>query len=275
MIRGTTKMMCLLGNPVDHSLSPELHNELCSLNKFDGFYAAFAPSTEGLETAIKGIQALGGIGFNVTYPYKETVIPFLDEIDEDAKLLKAVNTVVIRNGQLVGYNTDVFGVEQLLIKNLVAVNKGIACILGTGGASRAVALALIKQGIRQIDFYSRTIKKNMFIEAINSKCIVNNFEYSNFENKKEHYDIIINGTPLGMKAHKNGRAINPVNLKPSTVVIDLIYSPNRTNLLTFASEEGYNIVNGYDMLYYQGLKAFSLWTGIYKDYYSEIKELLL
>lgn len=275
MIKGTTKMMCLLGNPVSHSLSPGLHNELCKLNEFDGCYTAFSPTSDDLGSAIKGLKALGSIGFNVTFPYKEAVIPFIDEIDEDAKLLNAVNTVVIKENKTIGYNTDVYGVEQLLKVNGVQVENQVACILGTGGASRAVAVALIKQGVKRIDFYSRKIRDNAFIKSIGDKCEVNNFEYSMFEENKVLYKAIINGTPLGMKAYKNERAVDPVNLNPSTVVIDLIYSPKETNLLTFASEQGYNIVNGYDMLYYQGLKAFSLWTGIYVDYYSEIKKILL
>jgi len=275
MIKGTTKMMCLLGNPVNHSLSPALHNELCRLNDFDGFYAAFAPAKESLEQAIKGIQSLGGIGFNVTYPYKEAVIPFLDEIHEDAKVLNAVNTVVVENGRLKGYNTDVYGVEQLMIKNNITVKNNCACIFGTGGASRAVSVALLKQGVKRIDFYSRKVKPNAFIDKIGATAEVNNYSYDEFNGHKMDYDILINGTPLGMGSMKNERAITPEGLKTKAFVVDLIYSPSKTNLLTVAGDNGYNIVNGYDMLYYQGLKAFDLWTGIYIDYYDAIKKLLI
>lgn len=275
MIKGSTKMMCLLGYPVSHSLSPALHNNLCRLNKIDGFYCAFAPEKELVGTAIEGLKALGVIGFNVTYPYKETIIPFLDEIHEDAKRLNAVNTVVHKEGRLVGYNTDVFGVEQLLIQNRVLVENERVAILGTGGASRAVAVALTKLGVSAIDFYTRSVKSNAFIEDIKNYSTVRQLTYDDFHREKGHYTAIINGTPLGMKENINKRAIDPEGLNDEVTIIDLIYSPKATNLLTYANEQGYNIVNGYDMLYYQGLKAFSLWTGVYKDYYSEIKQLLL
>jgi len=275
MIKGTTKMMCLLGKPVDHSLSPALHNELCRLNNIDGFYAAFCPELKALEDAIKGIKALGGVGFNVTYPYKEAVIPFLDEVTEDAKLLNAVNTVVLKNGKLIGHNTDVFGVEQLMLRNHVNIKDKLVCILGTGGASRAVAVALSKLGVKQIDFYSRNIKENFFLDDLKQHLHVRNLTYGDFESQKKMYDVVINGTPLGMGDNINKRAINPCDLKLSMVVIDLIYSPSETNLLTFARKQGYNVVNGYDMLYYQGLKAFSLWTDVYLDHYDKIKQVLL
>jgi shikimate dehydrogenase len=262
MINGNTKMMCLLGNPVEHSLSPALHNELCRLNKFDGLYAAFAPSKEELGHAVQGLKAIGCIGFNVTYPYKEDVITYLDELDEDAKTLNAVNTVLIQNNRLIGYNTDAYGFQQLLIRNNIDVKNKKACILGTGGASRAVALALKKQGVDRIDFYSRTKSENTL-------------SYDEFEDNKTEYSIIINGTPLGMGHYKNILPIEPLNLNESTVVVDLIYNPNSTKLLTIASENGYNIVNGYDMLYYQGLKAYSIWTGINVDYYEDIKKMLI
>ncbi len=275
MIKGTTKMMCLLGNPVNHSLSPALHNELCRLNGFDGFYAAFAPVKESLEAAIKGIQSLGGIGFNVTYPYKEAVIPFLDEIHEDAEVLNAVNTVVIEDGRLKGYNTDVYGVEQLMLKNDITVKDSCACIFGTGGASRAVSVALLKLGVKRIDFYSRKVKDNEFIDKIRASAEVNNYSYDAFEGNKREYELLINGTPLGMGSMKDESPITPESLKSEAFVVDLIYSPAKTTLLTIAGENGYNTVNGYDMLYYQGLKAFDLWTGIYIDYYDTIKNLLI
>lgn len=267
--------MCLLGNPVGHSLSPGLHNELCRLTDYDGVYTAFSPEREDLGEAILGLKALGAKGFNVTYPYKEAVMPFLDEIHEDAKLLKAVNTVVIDNNKLAGYNTDVFGVEQLMIRNKVTVKSAVACIFGTGGASRASALALQKMGVSRIDFYSRSIKKNTVIQKISEKVEVHSWTYESFEDNKKCYDILINGTPLGMGVTKDEQVIDPVNLKERATIIDLIYSPWETKLLTSARCSGYNIINGYDMLYYQGLKAFSLWTDEYIDYYSEIKSLLI
>lgn len=267
--------MCLLGNPVEHSLSPALHNELCRLNGFDGVYAAFAPIKNDLGEAIRGLKALGCIGFNVTYPYKADVISYLDEIDDDAKILNAVNTVLIKNNKLMGYNTDVHGFEQLLIKNDVFVQGQTVCVLGTGGASRAVAVALQKQGAEKIHFYSRSVKQNSFIDSLKNNLTIEQFTYEAFETHKDNYGIIINGTPLGMGDYKNIQPINPVNLRKSTVVIDLIYNPKRTKLLTNAGENGYNIVNGYDMLYYQGLKAYSIWTGIQLDYYDDLKKLLL
>lgn len=275
MINGNTKLMCLLGNPVEHSLSPALHNELCRLNDFEGVYTAFAPEENELGEAVRGLKALGCIGFNVTYPYKADVISYLDDIDEDAKVLNAVNTVLIKNNKLTGYNTDVYGFEQLLINNDVLVQGQTVCVLGTGGASRAVAVALQKQGVKGIDFYSQKIKENPFIESLKDMLEIRQITYDQFDDYKDNYTVIINGTPLGMGEYKNIQPINPVNLRKSTVVIDLIYNPKRTKLLTNAGENGYNVVNGYDMLYYQGLKAYNIWTGIQIDYYDDIKKLLL
>lgn len=275
MIKGTTKIMCLLGNPVDHSLSPALHNELCKLNNFDGLYCAFAPEEASLGQAINGLKALGAIGFNVTYPYKEKVIPFLDEIHEDAKRLSAVNTVVIENGKMYGYNTDVLGVEELVKKNHIEIKDKTVAILGTGGASRAVALAFKKLGVKRIDFYSRRAETSDFIDELKKEIVVNVLSYTIFDNEAYLYDVIVNGTPLGMGAYKNEQAINIKIFKESVTFIDLIYSPWKTKLLTSAKENGYNIVNGYDMLYYQGLNSFRLWTGIYMDYYKNIKKLLI
>lgn len=275
MIQARTKMMCLIGKPVHHSLSPALHNQLCKLNKFDGFYCAFAPEKDSLGDAVKGLKSLGGIGFNVTSPYKEAVIPFLDELHVDAKNLSAVNTVVIKENRLIGYNTDVLGVEELIKRNRLIVRGKRVAILGTGGASRAVALALTKLSVTEVDFYSRKPKATDFINRLSSRCQVDVLDYDAFASKQVGYDLIINATPIGMGKTINEQVVTINAVKDRGTFIDLIYSPWETKLLTCAKEKGYNIINGYDMLYYQGLKAYELWTGIYKDYYDDIKKLLI
>lgn len=153
------KLFAVLGNPIGHSMSPVMHNDLFSLYNMNAVYLPFQVKEEELEEAVKGLRALGAVGFNVTVPHKSTIMPFLDEIDELAASIGAVNTVVNQNGKLIGYNTDGLGFLKGLDEYVTKIEGHKILIIGAGGAARAIYFTLAKENPVQIDIANRTVEK--------------------------------------------------------------------------------------------------------------------
>ncbi|MCX8172034.1 MAG: shikimate dehydrogenase [Archaeoglobaceae archaeon] len=245
----------IIGYPISHSISPKIHNKVMEVLKIDGKYLAFEVRPSELKEAIFGAKALGFRGLNVTIPYKEEVLKFVKPIGE-AKL--AVNTIELR--KMEGYNTDIYGVEMAFKNAEVDVNDKTALVLGSGGAGKAIALALMKMGAKVIITNRTEIRGIEAVKALREfgQCIFCKWE----KIKDLKIDILANATPIGMKGFPSDSPVSDEILKPEMVVFDAVYNPLETKLLKKAKEIGCKVINGLEMLIYQAEKAFEIWTGI-------------
>lgn len=255
-IDGNTKIVALIGHPVEHTFSPQMHNSAFSKLKMNWIYTAFDVKPENLNKAIEGACALDIKGFNVTIPHKVNVIPYLDEIDETAEEIGAVNTIDFKN--LKGYNTDGIGAIKAIEEVTKVKNRNVV-IAGAGGASRAIAFYLKKNNADEITILNRNIKK-----AETLACDLNaSFDFLNQINTYiPNADILINTTPVGMHPHENDAPITSAkNIHEDLVVFDAVYNPNKTQLLKETVKAGAKPVYGIKMLLYQGAESFRIWTG--------------
>ncbi|SCC56221.1 shikimate dehydrogenase [Bacillus mycoides] len=253
----------VIGNPIGHSLSPVMHNDAFEHLNMDAHYHAFLVEEEALGEAVKGLKALGISGFNVTTPHKVAVMEYLDEVAPLARQIGAVNTVVHRDGKLIGYNTDGIGFVRALqsISEDPLQEKRIL-LIGAGGASRAIYFSLADVGVKELDIANRTRDK---AENLIAGCMANVNSHAlalecAAENQGE-YDIIIQTTTIGMHPHVAYTPLEIRSLKQGTIVSDIIYNPFETKILGDAKEQGAIIQNGIDMFVYQGALAFEMWTG--------------
>ena len=265
MITGKTQTIGILGWPVAHSLSPAMHNAAFADLALDYSYIPLPVHPDHLEQAIQGLKSMGFVGVNVTIPHKVTIMPFLDEIDPSAQLAGAVNTVVIKQGKTIGYNTDAQGFVLSLTTKDVTINNKTAVIMGAGGAARAVVCGLLAQGIKKIIIGTRSqLKAEDFVKTFPNRNNLQgcNWDEEIFRNEIRQCDILINCTPIGMEA--NSKETLPVqwqDVPKATLVCDLIYNPPLTPFLIAAQKHGHVIINGAGMLIEQGALAFELWTG--------------
>ncbi|HSQ88687.1 shikimate dehydrogenase [Romboutsia sp.] len=276
-INSTTKIIGLLGHPVKHSFSPNIHNYLFEKYSQDNIYCCFDVEEEKIKEGIEGIKSLGIKGCNVTIPHKVNIITYLDNIDNKARLIGAVNTIKNENGILNGYNTDGLGfVKSILDKGYDLKNKKIM-IIGAGGACRSIAIELASIDVSSIDIRNRSINKaNEIVDIIknnfNTKILCS--PKSIDEKDLNNIDILINTTPIGMESD-----LSPVDekLTPSKniLVCDIVYKPHNTALIKWAKKNGLEVIHGIDMLINQALHAFYIWTGINpsKDDEEHIKDL--
>lgn len=269
-IDGKTKLVGLFGYPVEHSFSPLMHNSSFEHLNLNYAYLPFAVDPKNLHEAVDGIKALGLKGVNVTIPHKETVIPFLDEIAPAAKLIGAVNTIVHKDGRLVGYNTDGPGFIQSLEEECeIKVAGKSLLIVGAGGAAKAVVVQSILEGAKKIIVANRDLAKaqwvNSAVEQSGKNCSVEIYSLDNplWKDKVEETDILINTSPVGMYPKIDVPSIVPPEIiHPNLLVGDLIYNPRETVLLQAAKEKRANVWSGLGMLIHQGALAFELWTGV-------------
>lgn len=243
-----------------------MHNAAFKALGLDWVYLAFSVEPRWLPAAVAGIKALGFMGVNVTIPYKESILPLLDEIDPLAELIGAVNTVVVKEGKLVGYNTDASGFWRSLKEEGVDPKGRQALILGAGGAARAVAFTLLKQGCSSLYLANRTYHRAQELAKTLEKAgsiPVKAFplEESSLASILPEVDLIINTTSVGMESKGGELPLEARKLETRHIVYDLVYNPPRTKLLELASSRGCRTISGRSMLLYQGAEAFTLWTG--------------
>ncbi len=261
-------LYCLIGLPVNHSLSPLMQNEAFKELKMNRVYLAFNIERIMLRKVVEGLRGLGVGGFNVTIPYKEEIMRYLDDLDESAQQMKAVNTVLNRNGELIGFNTDVEGVEATFRKRKIKVKNKRAVVLGAGGAAKAVIYFLIKENVEKIIVLNRTVERAKelikFFNKLKGGETVLEAEKLNMNSLKKAIpksDLIVNATPVGMYPNTEESLI-PKNLfQPYHTVFDVIYNPLKTKTLHLAEEKGAEVINGLDMLVGQGAASFKIWTG--------------
>jgi shikimate dehydrogenase len=264
LISGRTRLLALIGRPVEHSLSPRMHGASFVADGLDYVYVALNVEPEDLPAAVKGAAALGLRGFNVTMPHKRAMPPLLDEVDEGARISGAVNTVVIENSRLLGYNTDGYGMVEACKEAGIELADRRVLLLGAGGAAASIAVALGNEGVGELRIVNRSIE--------NARELLGRLRGTGMENVEVYpsdalpeaargVEVIVNCTPLGME---DGDPLPiPVEyLDRGRAVCDAVYRPGEeTRLVKIARERGARVVTGERMLLYQGVQAQRLWTG--------------
>ena len=284
-ITGKTKVLCLFGSPVAHSISPMMHNEAFKLLGLDYRYFCFDVGEADLEQAFAAMRLFDFRGCNCTMPDKNRAYELVDELSPVAKIIGACNTIVNDNGVLTGHNTDGKG-YMLSAKNAGFDLTGCTMtLMGAGGAATAIAVQAAFDGVKKINIFS--IKDQFWGRAENlvaeinknTECTATLFEFNDDDLRKsiEESDILTNATSVGMAPHEDGCLIKDKSmLRPHLIVSDVIYNPRKTKLIAMAEEVGCKTFNGMYMLLYQGAEAFKIWTGkdmpteeIKKLYFSE------
>ena len=262
-VKGSTNIVGLIGHPVEHSFSPPMHNAAFNELGLDYAYVAFDVGPDNLKSAIEGARSLNIKGFNVTIPHKIEVMKYLDELDEVAELIGAVNTIDFKN--LKGYNTDGIGAVRA-IEEVTSIKDKNVVVTGAGGASRAISFYLAKFGASSITILNRNVDKaqNLAGDVLKSDLSgdVSSDSISEINNYLPNADILVDTTPLGMDPHINDEPIAKAeNMHEDLVVFDAVYNPNETVLIKEAIKAGAKPVYGIKMLLYQGAESFRIWTG--------------
>jgi len=268
------KKFGIIGKPISHSLSPVLHNLWFKKYNIFANYSLIEIEPQEIEGIIKKIRNGELQGINVTVPYKQAVIPFLDLIIDDAKETLSVNTISLnKKGKIVGNNTDVYGFEQSFINRLNDQNleKNRVLVLGAGGVTPSIIYALKKKEINKIFISNRTLKK---AEEIKKKFpFTQIIEWENIETKIQDMDIIINATSLGLKNGSDFK-LEFKNINSNLIYYDIIYNPNETTMIKKFKKRNIQTFNGLEMFMYQGQKSFSLWNKINPEVNEEIKQIV-
>ncbi|MBT9249655.1 shikimate dehydrogenase [Bacillus halotolerans] len=257
------KLYGVIGNPIAHSMSPDIHNAALKDLGLDGHYHAFKVEENSLEDAVKGIRALGVQGINVTVPHKVSIMDHLDHIDESAKVLGAVNTVRREGDKLVGYNTDGEGFVKSLMRILdKPISELSFLMIGAGGAARAIFTTIVRDNPEKFDICNRTIEKaKQLAESAPSFRNVEVLSIKEAEERLEQYDVMIHTTSVGMYPNVEDIPLSLQRAASSAVVCDIVYNPIQTSLLKEAKQKGLKTLDGVGMFVEQAALSFRLWTG--------------
>jgi shikimate dehydrogenase len=267
-VSGDSKVFGIFGDPVQHSLSPQMHHAAFEAFNLPHVYLPFRIASDQLEAAVDAIRVLGIQGINVTIPHKEKIMPYLDEIDAEAEKIGAVNTIKNENGRLIGFNTDGLGFVASLMESGIDPADRAVLLLGAGGAAKGVAMALLSAGTTEIHVCARraaaaeALAKRLRNVSPHSQITARgdtSGEEMRLETQKPV--LLINSTPLGMHI-EDGLPFPVGQIKGQWVVADLIYRPYETPLLLAAKKVNATIVPGLGMLLHQGTLAFEIWTGL-------------
>jgi shikimate dehydrogenase len=268
IFKAKTNLVGLIGHPIKQTYSPFLHNLAFKLLNLDYLYIPFDVNSINLKNAVKGLIALNFVGFNVTIPYKTKIIPFLNHTSEEASIIGSVNTVIINERDLSGYNTDVQGVCETLSAYKNDIIEQECTIFGAGGSARSVIYALIKFfKPKKINLINRTedralvvrdiFKEKMRFDSIEVLKLIPPDIVDLVQNSK----LVVNTTPLGMSPEMDDSVVNSEKFfNKNQIVFDLIYNPSETKFLRLAKQSGAEIINGLNMLIHQAAKSFELWT---------------
>lgn len=267
-ISGRTKLVGIIGEPLEHSLSPTIHNAAFDYLGLDWCYVPLRVRESQVVQALEGLRALDFIGFNVTMPLKTSVMPFLDEVAMFAESVGAVNTVYVEGEKLIGYNTDGRGFLNALTEELgFDVRDRRVFIAGAGGAARSVSVSLALGGARSITVFNRTEKRaedmkdtiHRSVPDVPVEVVTPGDEYGRLV---ERADVLINAVPRGRLMGEHGLAFSMDAVSRGQVVCDLNYSTELSDLLREAESRGARVMDGRGMLLYQAAAAFEIWTGL-------------
>ncbi len=270
-ISGHTKLACLLGSPVSHSISPAMHNEAFKQLNLDCVYLAFDVDTNNLKEVTEGLRRMNVLGFNLTMPNKNLMCKLCDELSPAAKIGGAVNTVLNDNGRFIGHTTDGIGfMEACKDADFDIIGKKMT-LLGAGGAASAILIQAALDGVSEISIFS--IHDNFWdrathiVDTLNkeTKCKVTLYDFSDtsiLNREINDSTILVNATSVGMTPNTDNCIIKDTSIfRPDLMVFDVIYNPDETKLLKLAKKAGCRTANGLYMLLYQGAASFKIWTG--------------
>ena len=267
MITGKTQLLGVIGHPVSHSLSPLMHNAALAKLGLDYVYLPFPVAPENLERAIAGFASIGVVGFSITIPHKQAILPLLSEISPIAQAIGAVNTVTRQGDKWVGTNTDVAGfIAPLQTTYHQDWSQKKAVILGNGGAARAVVAGCIQLGLAEIHVVGRNLQKlQAFTQSWQNSPFADKFqmhEWQELPNLLHQANLLVNTTPMGMYPHVDESPLSSQEmgyLPGDAIVYDLIYIPKPTKFLQLAEKQGAIIIDGLEMLVQQGAAALKIW----------------
>ena len=252
----------IIGLPISHSLSPLIHNYWLKLYNINTKYVSFEVKENEIKKFIKKVKTENFRGFNVTIPYKEKIISYLDDIDVEAKKIGAVNTVIISSsGRLLGKNTDGYG----FLENLRSCEKNFAfssspvLILGAGGAARSISFALKSKGCKNIRILSRRLSQAQGLSRDLGNCS-KSYDFKYQKKALLNISLFVNTTPMGMKNFP-WQGIDLSNIPKESLVYDIVYKPRNTHLIKFAKANGNKYIEGIGMLLYQAIPCFEWWFG--------------
>ncbi|MCV0399221.1 MAG: shikimate dehydrogenase [Nitrosarchaeum sp.] len=264
----------VIGDPIDHSLSPNIHSAAFREMNMEHTYIAYRIPKGELEEGVESLKKIKIAGFNVTIPHKIEMMRFLDKIDESCSIIGAVNTVVNENGMLKGYNTDMDGFLDPIKKRNLQIEGSRVLLLGAGGAARAIVAGFAKEHAKSITIANRTTNKAKELAEFSQKIGLESkfVNIDNVENNVEKYNIIVNATSIGLKNEQCPISLEGVN--KNTIAYDIVYMPMNTDFLKKAREKEAIIIYGYEMLLGQAARAFEIWHGVEAPYNAMKRALL-
>ena len=264
MISGRTRLLALIGQPVGHSLSPAMHNAAFAEDDIDFVYVCLDVDPDSLPAAVEGLKALKFRGFNVTMPHKRAMVALVDELDEGARISRAVNTVVIEASGMRGYNTDGGGMVMACGEAGIELSGKNVLLLGSGGTAAAIAFAFCEAGIGELHIASRNVDNAANLRDELCKTGTQKLSVGSLEALKQEAseaDVVVNATPLGMK-EEDPLPLPPEYVRKGRAICDVVYRLGKeTSLVRLSRERGTPVVAGGRMLLYQGVLAQKLWTG--------------
>jgi len=263
-ISGKTRVCGVIGDPIEHTLSPIIHNAAFEALGIDYFFLAFKVKSAEVENAVRGMRALSILGLNVTMPHKNAVTKYLDEIDPTGRAIGSVNTLLNKDGRLFGFNTDGVGALNALEQNGVEPKGKKVLLLGAGGAAKAIAYTL-SQEADELLILNRTPKPaaelaELLKQKFKKKISAAELSPNTIKDNIADFDVLINATSVGMNPNVDQTPVAPEWLKPDLAVMDIVYNPVETRLAKDAKAVGAKVVSGVEMLIYQGAASFEIWT---------------
>jgi len=269
-----SKTFAVIGDPINHSLSPNIHSAAFRDLNLDSSYIAYRIPKGELKEGIDALKRIKIDGFNVTIPHKVEMMKYLDKMDESCSLIGAVNTVTNNEGVLKGFNTDMDGFLDPLKEKKIKIQDTKILLLGAGGAARAIVAGFAKEHAKHITVVNRTLENANNLVQFANKIGLNSdtINFEKFGNNLEDYDIIVNATSIGLKNESS--PISFESIKPEAIVYDIVYMPMHTDFLKNAKEKGAITIYGYEMLLGQAVRAFEIWHGM-KAPYNAMKKALL
>ena len=267
------KSFAIIGNPIAHSLSPILHNYWFNKYNIKAEYSLINIEEHAIARIIQKIRDKELSGINITLPYKQKVIPFTDQLVNDAKFTNSVNTIYLDSAEnIIGENTDVFGLQAAYLKEITNTENKKALVIGAGGVSPSVIFSLKKSKIKNVTIVNRTHDKSLFLKK--NFNFLNILKWEMLEQEISKFDIIINATSLGLKGGSDF-AFDFEKVKENSIYIDTIYNPIETKTIKYLKEKQVKTFNGLNMFIYQGQKSFYMWNKINPEIDDRLIDLLI
>ncbi len=268
------KTFAVIGDPIDHSLSPTIHNAAYRELGLECTYIAYKIPKDQLDVEIDSLKKIKISGFNVTIPHKINMLEFLDEMDENCRIIGATNTVINEDGYLKGYNTDMDGFLEPIKNRNITIKDSNVLLLGSGGAARAIIAGMAKEKAKEVTIINRTKEHATELKefSINIGLDAEVKSITEMNDLHTDYNFIINSSSLGLKNESN--IVPPEIINEETIVYDIVYKPVNTELIKESKKKNAEIIYGYEMLLSQAIRSFEIWLGMEAPYDAMKKAIL-